>query len=101
AAVAREAVRAQQHAGIARIPPLHVPHAVKPMGIQADHRSFAHRGHDGEEALDPPMNADERGKALLVIRSDDSMVTELLSKGLSAFIGVHRRIQSFLSASLD
>jgi len=42
------------------------------------------------------MNADERCNThtLQIIRADGSMVSSIGFEGLTAFIGVHRRIQS-------
>ena len=45
AAVAREAVDAHQHARIARVAPLRIPHAMEPVRVQAQHACLTHRAH--------------------------------------------------------
>src|SRR6185312_9129410 len=53
------------------------------------------------EALNPPMNADERSEALEADARDHGTVgtNDLKGVGIAAFIGVHRRIQGFTANS--
>ena len=44
APAAREAVRADEDAGVVAVAPLHPAHAVEAVGAQALHRPFTHRG---------------------------------------------------------
>src|SRR5206468_12432318 len=59
ASVAGETVGAHEHAGVVRIAPLHVPHSMPALRVQAEHRSFSHRGHGWGKTLKTQMNADK------------------------------------------